>query len=216
MLIQVSSMEPGPSPNESNLSAQPRKVADPRALRALAHPTRIALLEALALHGSLTATAAAAIVGGSATSVAYHLRTLAAHDYIVEAQGGAGRERPWKLGEVGMSIDSEDPDPASAHAARALGEVMVERWLARMKRVRNQRQQYPPQVRAACDDSQFVFFGTPAEMEQVSSELMNVLLRYRDRVSDPSLRPEGSMAFEVLQFAYPFDSPAPADPESEG
>ena len=215
----MSSTEPGPSPDESNPAAELRKVSDPRALRALAHPTRIALLEALALHGSLTATEAAAIVGGSVPNVAYHLRTLAAHAYVVEAEGGAGRERPWKLGEVGMSIDSDDPDPAAAHAARALGEVVVDRWLERMHRARSMRDQYPPEVRAAIGYAQYVIFGTPAEMEQVRDEFLAIVLRYTHRISDPATRPEGSLPFEVLQFTYPFDSPTPADPtssESEG
>ena len=215
----MNSTEPGAGPDQSNPAAGLRKVTDPRALRALAHPTRIALLEALALHGSLTATEATAIVGGSVPNVAYHLRTLASHAYVVEAEGGGGRERPWKLGEVGMSINSDEPDPAAAHAARALGEVMVDRWLERMGRARSRRQQYPPEVRAACGESQFVVFGVPAEIEQMHHEIMNIVLRYSDRITDPSLRPEGSIAFELLQFTYPFDSPSDAvepDSHSEG
>jgi DNA-binding transcriptional ArsR family regulator len=208
----VSSTEPGPGPNESTPSAGLRKVADPRALRALAHPTRIALLEAVGLNGALTATEAAAIVGGSVPNVAYHLRTLAAHGYVVEAEGGSGRERPWKLGEVGVSIDADDADPAAAHAARALGEVLADRWLERLQRARTRRHLYPPEVRAASGESQFVFFGTPAEMEQLRGELLSVMFRYGDRIADPALRPEGSLAFELLQFVYPFESPT----ESEG
>jgi len=212
----VSSTEPGSGPNESNQAAELHKVSDPRALRALAHPTRIALLEALALHGSLTATEAAAIVGGSVPNVAYHLRTLASYAYIVEAEGGGGRERPWKLGQVGMSIDSDDPDPATAHAARALGEVMVDRWLERLRRARGRREHYPPDVRAASGETQGLVFGLPAEIEQIRDEFLAIVRRYSDRISDPSLRPEGSIAFEILQFSYPFDSSSDAvDPHAK-
>ena len=41
---------------------EPRKLTDPRVVRALAHPVRIALLEALLREGPLTATEAAELL----------------------------------------------------------------------------------------------------------------------------------------------------------
>jgi len=189
-------------------SAALHKVTDAKALRALAHPTRIDLLEAVALRGPLTATEAAEIVGGSVPNVAYHLRTLGKHGYLVEAEGGSGRERPWKLGGAGISTDAEDPDPVAAHAAAGLGEVMVERWLSRFQRFRRRREEYPRDLRAASDSTQFVLFGTPAEVRQVQQEMLGIMMRFADRITDPGLRPEGSVPFELLMFSYPFDTPA--------
>ncbi len=184
-------------------------MTDPRALRALAHPTRIALLEALALHGSLTATEASAIVGGSVPNVAYHLRTLASHEYVVEAEGGGGRERPWKLAGVGMAMDGDDPDPATAHAARALGDVMVDRWLDRIRTARSRRDQHPAELRALSGESHIVLFATPAEIKETQDEVRDILMRFMDRIGDPALRPEGTVPFDVLMFSYPIDDPGP-------
>jgi predicted transcriptional regulator len=192
-----------------------RRMTDPRALRALAHPIRIALLEAVGVSGSLTATEAARIVGGTVPNVAYHLRTLAKYDYVVEADGGTGRERPWKLGAVGMRVDTNSPDPAVSHASRALSAVMTDRWMSRIRHFESHREQYPEEVRAASGSSHFVLFGTPAEVEQAQAEIGKVLMRFMDRVADPTARPEGAVPFEMITFTHPFETAVPADPETD-
>ena len=52
----------------------PREVSDPMAMRALAHPVRLALIEALADAGTLTATEAAERLGESPANASFHLR----------------------------------------------------------------------------------------------------------------------------------------------
>jgi hypothetical protein len=52
-------------------------LTDPKAIRALAHPVRMALLEALGHAGTLTATQASEMLGESPANCAFHLRTLA-------------------------------------------------------------------------------------------------------------------------------------------
>ncbi|MEO3926913.1 helix-turn-helix domain-containing protein [Micromonosporaceae bacterium B7E4] len=68
------------------------------ALRALAHPTRLAILDLLRTHDSLTATQCGELLGLSAKTCSYHLRLLARHDLIRVAPGtGANqREHPWR------------------------------------------------------------------------------------------------------------------------
>lgn len=209
----MSPTDRGNSPVDDRDPYFARRMTDPRALRALAHPIRIALLEAVGVSGSLTATEAARIVGGTVPNASYHLRTLAKYDYVVEADGGNGRERPWKLGTVGMRIDSNDPDPAVSHASRALSTVLTDRWLDRIRHVESHREQYPEEVRAVSGQSQFILFGTPAEVEQVQAEIGRVLMRFRDRVADPAARPEGAIPFEMLTFTHPLETAAPTDPE---
>ena len=53
-------------------------IRDPRALRALAHPVRIAILERLQGEGPATATTIGEVVGISASAASYHLRSLGA------------------------------------------------------------------------------------------------------------------------------------------
>ncbi len=70
-------------------------MTDPRALRALAHPTRVAILDHLYLHGPATATQCAAAVHESPSSCSFHLRTLARWGFVEELPA-KGRHRPWR------------------------------------------------------------------------------------------------------------------------
>jgi DNA-binding transcriptional ArsR family regulator len=70
---------------------------DAKTIRALAHPVRIALLEALVDAGTLTATEAGEHVGESPANASFHLRQLAKYGFVEEAEGGTGRRRPWQL-----------------------------------------------------------------------------------------------------------------------
>ena len=59
-----------------------RELTDPRAMRALAHPVRLALIELLGHVGTLTATQASDLLGESPANCAFHLRTLAKYGYV--------------------------------------------------------------------------------------------------------------------------------------
>ena len=48
-------------------------------------------------------------------------------------------------------------------------------------------------------------YVTPAEMKELNDELLAILFRYRDRIADPSKRPEGSRPLEHVAFYYPVD-----------
>ena len=115
-------------------STSHRAIRDVPSLQALAHPTRLSLLEAIGLAGAMTATQASRIVGESPTACAYHLRMLARLGFVEEAGGGRGRERPWRLIPVGFSIDEESDDPAVVAAAGALSKVLLEKFIASIRR----------------------------------------------------------------------------------
>lgn len=68
-----------------------RKITDVRTLRALAHPVRIALIEALIIDGPMTATEAGERIGETPTTCSFHLRQLAKYGLVEEAGGGKGR-----------------------------------------------------------------------------------------------------------------------------
>ena len=190
-----------------------RTVTDARELRALAHPVRITLLELVGLRGPLTASKAAEIIGGTPANAAYHLRTLAKYGYVTEAEGGVGRERPWQLGGVGMNFYDDDPDPAVSHAATALANIVTERWLDRIQRYQANRGKYPEEVRKVGGSSGYVLFANEAEVEQVQTEVLQIMLRFMDRLTDPSLRPEGAKPYEIIVSTHPLDYEAPTNPE---
>ena len=65
-----------PDPGEADSGSQetPVEISDPRALRALAHPARLAILQHLVLDGPATATECAEVAGLSPSACSYHLR----------------------------------------------------------------------------------------------------------------------------------------------
>ena len=111
-----------PDPADRLPRLEPRDLAaDPLAMRALAHPTRIRLMEELTLRGPMTATEAAEHVGESPSSCSFHLRMLAKYGFVEEAEGGAGRRRPWRVVALGSRWRS---GPDTEAAERAAGDLL--------------------------------------------------------------------------------------------
>jgi DNA-binding transcriptional ArsR family regulator len=183
-----------------------RELSDPTDMRALAHPTRLALLEMLGVHGELTATQAAALVGESPSSCSFHLRTLAKHGFVEEAGGGHGRQRPWRLAHLGTSIPSfEGRDTEATVAADALKSMFTDRHWARFRQWRDRRHDEPKEWQHTATTSEMVAWATPEEIRALNVAAMEVMDRFRDRLLDPALRPRGSRPFELLYFAYPVE-----------
>jgi len=180
----------------------PREVSDARAMRALAHPVRLALLELLN-DGPLTATEAGEKVGESPANTSFHLRQLAKYDFVEEAGGGSGRRRPWKLKHRGMRFTDVHDDPATASAARQLDRALRQRHLARAERAFEERHALPREWQEATGASQFLLYLTPDELKEMDEEFTRVMLtRYAERRDGTAERPEGAMPVEILAFAY--------------
>jgi DNA-binding transcriptional ArsR family regulator len=179
-----------------------REVADPRAMRALAHPVRLALLDALGVRGPLTATEAGEAIGESPTTCSFHLRQLAKYGFVEEAGRGAGRRRPWRLAHVGLHFSDVHEDAATATAATALDGVMRERRIGRMRAGMEARARQPREWQEVTGASQFLLHVTPEELRALDDEITELLIRHRDRVADPARRPPRSQPIEMLLFAY--------------
>jgi predicted transcriptional regulator len=187
--------EPADRHEESSLS-------DPKAMRALAHPVRMALLELLGVTATVTATQASEVLGESPANCAFHLRTLAKYGFVREAGGGRGRERPWTAAQRNLTISAEDQkDPEAALAADALSQVWLERWVERARRAFAGAP--APGWQHARVWQRGGRYLTPEEARQVNREVQQILDRYRDRESDPSLRPAGALPIEYAFFTFP-------------
>jgi DNA-binding transcriptional ArsR family regulator len=182
---------------------RPRELTDPKAMRALAHPVRLQLLEELADAGALTATEAAERVGESPSNVSFHLRQLAKYGYVVEAEGGTGRRRPWKLKSLGMRWTDVHADEEVAGAARELGRVQFDRYLDRARRGLEERHAQPEKWRAVTGVNQMRLYLTPEELKAVDDELVEILLtRFADRRTKSPDQPEDAERVEILTLAY--------------
>jgi DNA-binding transcriptional ArsR family regulator len=142
------------APEAPGQSEAPRRLTDPRDMRALAHPTRLALLEVLGVHGPLTATQAGELIGESPSSCSFHLRTLGRHGFVEETGEGRGRQRPWRLVSLGMSIPDVNADSETFIAATTLAQIVTERQLARLRqwwaRPRTGPPSPPPLAHSCC------------------------------------------------------------------
>jgi DNA-binding transcriptional ArsR family regulator len=102
-----------PDPSEAAPTGPPAELG-PAALRALAHPLRIRILDLLPIRGPLTASKLGEIVGESSGSTSYHLRQLAKHGLVREVEGkGTARERWWERTPGGFSISSTGKDSSA-------------------------------------------------------------------------------------------------------
>jgi DNA-binding transcriptional ArsR family regulator len=100
-------------------------LTDARAIKALAHPARLAVIDRLFGGEVLTATECATIAGLTPSAMSYHLRALQRWGLIAPAGGsGDGRERPWKALGTSVQIRSESSRAASAASGVLLGQLM--------------------------------------------------------------------------------------------
>ncbi|MFD4626505.1 winged helix-turn-helix domain-containing protein [Streptomyces sp. NPDC058475] len=172
-------------------------LADPGALRAYAHSTRMKLVGLLRVEGPFTATRAAELTGEFVASCSYHLRMLAEYGLVEEAEGGQGREKPWRATArytVWQGADSE--------AAEALNTAMAERYFEGMTQAVETRQQLPREWREAEQFGDDVVYLTAAELAELGEQFPVLLESCGERFDDPSRRPEGAEPVTVLRIAF--------------
>jgi DNA-binding transcriptional ArsR family regulator len=90
------------------------------ALKALAHPLRVEILDTLSTYGSFTASGLSERLGESSGATSYHLRQLEKHGFVREVEGkGTSRERWWERAPGSMNIGSKEAQatPAGRSAA---------------------------------------------------------------------------------------------------
>ena len=185
-------------------SQSTRRLSDPVAIRALSHPVRLALLEALVLHGELTATRAGELIGESATTCSFHLRQLAKYGFVEEAEPGPGRTRPWRATSIGFSSDADDETDtiASRIAADRLTGLWLQRVLDRSETWRQQQAEAAEPWRDIGVTSQTVSWLTADETTELQREIEELLERYAPR-ADPQNRPADSEPVEILALLHP-------------
>jgi hypothetical protein len=199
----------------SSEEAESLTISDPKAMRALAHPVRMALLELLGVRGTVTATQASDVLGESPANCAFHLRTLAKYGFVREAGGGRGRERPWTAAQRSLMISSTDQkDPQAAQAADALSQVWLERWMDRARRA-YAGSAHRPDWEPARQWSRSGRYLTPDEAAQMTRQVREIVDRYIDRERDPSLRPPGALPVECSFFTFPITEIAQLDEQSQ-
>jgi predicted ArsR family transcriptional regulator len=195
----------------------PLRLTDPRMMRALAHPARIAIWEHLTLEGPATATECAEVAGLSPSACSYHLRTLARYGFVEEdlSRAADGRQRPWRVKVVAISFgDGPDATPGTLAAGRMLEETFQASAEELRESYMDRRSEYPLQWRQALGGRQDVLHVTPEELTGLRQRMTELMGEYRRL--DRAERPDGSRRVHVRLDVSPWFEPDKADaPEEE-
>jgi len=168
-------------------------------MRALAHPLRVALLEAIGRDGEITATRAAELLGESPGNMSWHLQTLAKYGFVEETGEGRGRSRPWRRTSY---FETDMADPETAAAGEALERTVVDRALSRIREWWSRRLTYPVKWRRAAFMTDTIRYLTPAELTAMMQEIVAIYDRYADR-EDKKQRPAGALPVHLHAHGHP-------------
>lgn len=172
--------------------AEGPRVTDPKALRALAHPLRWKLLEIVGQQGTATATDCANQTGESVANCSYHLNMLAKYDYVEQAEGGHGREKPWRAVDRHIRLHEEGMDTDGLLASRAATGAFFDYELTQIKERYETVHLEPSQWRTALGVDNSYDFLTTEEVSQLRDAMREMLDKFRERRTKPELRPDGA------------------------
>ena len=190
--------------------APPYRFEDPRSIRALAHPARLAIIDALATGDELTATQCAELTGLSPSATAYHLKLLERYGLAETAPPRPDRrERPWRATGRRIQADLDISTPAGASAAAAVVTAHMDMTRAMAVEFTEAGHAEPAEWREAAVLNNTDLWLTAEESQRVGEELGAVLEPYRRR-SRPGGRPAGSRRVRVMNAVVPH---RPAQPE---
>src|SRR4051794_27598211 len=179
------------------------ELTDPRAMRAYAHPVRLALIGLLRRHGPLTATQAAARLGESSGTTSFHLRQLAKYGFCEAAAGGRGREKPWQATALFTSWDTALDDPERTEAERALNTVVLQLYVDQITRWLAERPDDPPEWQWAAGFGDVSVPMTPAELEKLRGDVEALVRPYLPRITGDAEAPAGAGGGPPRPLAVP-------------
>jgi|SRR5215472_1652571 len=180
------------------------RLADPRALRAYAHPTRMALVALLRRDGPQTATQAAKATGESVASCSFHLRQMAKYGLVERAGGGRGREKPWRATAMFTDWDpAGSQDPVAAAAGRALQLALAGQYYQLIARWVHAQSGEPAEWREAAQFGDTLLHLTASELRDLGGKVQDLVQPYLERLEDATKRPEDSRPVMLLHLAFP-------------
>jgi DNA-binding transcriptional ArsR family regulator len=187
-----------------------RRITDLGTLKALAHPLRMKLYRGLTVARVATASQLAEQVDEAVSLVSYHLRKLAEHGLIEEAepQSGDGRERWWQPASDGVSIRDEDfrdaPEKAAAHTAAS--RLFFEQRNEMYRRYLDERAHWAPGWNTAAESSESMLRLTAPELDRLTAEMLALVRQYEElgRAAEAAGDTEGRENVAVHTYAFPF------------
>jgi DNA-binding transcriptional ArsR family regulator len=186
------------------------ELRDARALRALAHPTRLKLVGLLRLQGPLTATQAARELGETPQRCTFHLGQLAKYGLVEEAGGGRGRERPWRATAFFTSVPNVMTGQEAAAAGQLLESVVVEQYFEEVMGWVERKGEEPREWQEAAQLNDVALYLAAGELEEIGRAMWSLFEPYLARIENADLRPEGARPVTILSLAFPRRTPTEA------
>ncbi|GAA0713351.1 helix-turn-helix domain-containing protein [Dactylosporangium roseum] len=180
---------------------------DVAAMRALAHPVRLAVLELLGRDGPLTATQAGRHLAQKPGNMSWHLRILARHGFVVEAPGGRGRSRPWTLTALGHRIEADPGSDEERLAADELLATVADRGFGQLRAWLAARHSAPQAWRRAAVLSDWTLHLTAQETAELRERVHALFETFGDRLRDPGRRPPGAEPVKAMLVLHPLRLP---------
>ena len=188
-----------------SLESGRRILDDPVAIRALAHPLRIKLLELVGRHGPTTAAQAARELGISQALASHHLRQLAKYQFVEPAEGGNHRDRPWRVTATSRSVPRGTPDAQTGVAVDLLDRMVAERAVDHLAEWHRHRDEYDAAWQELSGVGQSLVYLTVEEYEEFHRALDALItpLVERRRLGDVAARPPGARPVNLTLISVP-------------
>ncbi|NUW46710.1 ArsR/SmtB family transcription factor [Nonomuraea rhodomycinica] len=187
------------------MTREKESLSDPKAMRALAHPARLAILSRLGAGGSVTATDVAEEAGITPSAASYHLRMLAKYGFVEDAPPrGDGRERLWKAADKSFAVGRLPDDRPEVREAKDLliqafrkeADEEARRALAGLDRE-------PEEWREATRFGRTILRVDAAELARLAQEIDKLLQPYMARHRPPDAAPPGARVAEAQVNLFP-------------
>lgn len=181
------------------------EITDPQAMRALAHPVRLAALSYLQKNGPATATQLSEHVGASPSVTSWHLRHLAEFGLVIDVPPPSGtdrRQRWWNSAARGFRYEMPDT-PEGAVAGRLLRtEIMNQVLEAAQQWLVETEPNLDPEWSRLAGSANTLLAMTPAEAEALESAIEQLMAPYVQR-RDAGETPDDARPVRYLRISLP-------------
>jgi DNA-binding transcriptional ArsR family regulator len=176
-----------------------RRITEPDALEALAHPVRLELINHLMAEGPATASACARAVGDTPSNCSYHLRMLAKVGLVGDVESDDGRERPWRALITGFDTEVDNEGPMTPQAAELLA-VSLQRDQRMVRDHLARRDEMPRRWRRADLYSAYTLRMSPQELTELAAKLDALIRPYIAATREDSPRGSGLVHLGLQAF----------------
>jgi DNA-binding transcriptional ArsR family regulator len=187
------------------------EISDPKAIRALAHPLRLDVLQLLGASGPATAAQCARALGTSQASCSFHLRQLAKYGFAEDAGPGSDRrERRWRAVPARLSIRGGAGGEA---VQRQVRQIVAERDVQAILDYLGRPEGASPEWEHKAGIVTAMAVLSPDEAAALKEKWLELLAPYAVRADGRQPR-SGQRPVRYFMSAIPLPEPEPGDSET--